>query len=129
MTRHPWGGCCRGTKVAKWQPLKTKEEKKRDCYLATAFFMRFELVRGGFDVLTSLAGALDDGCDEVDPVLREVVAVIPGGVAVDVVGVLQDKRMDDGAAARELGAGCLSVRFDFFRLRPDFRIPAAEFPV
>ena len=24
MTRHPWGGCCRATEVAKWQPLKTK---------------------------------------------------------------------------------------------------------
>ena len=40
-------------------------------------------------MLTSLAGALDDGCDEVDPVLREVVAVVPFGVAINAIGVLE----------------------------------------
>ena len=36
----------------------------------------------------SLAGAVDDGGNEVDPVLWEVVAVVPGGIAGDAVGVL-----------------------------------------
>jgi hypothetical protein len=34
-------------------------------------------MRGGFDVLAELAGAFDDPGDEVDPVLRKVVAVGP----------------------------------------------------
>lgn len=38
-------------------------------------------MRGGFDVFTDLAGALDDAGNEVDPVLREVVATIQGAVS------------------------------------------------
>ena len=37
----------------------------------------FELMRGGFDVLADLAGALDDAGNESDPVLREVVTTRP----------------------------------------------------
>jgi hypothetical protein len=39
-----------------------------------------ELVRGGFDVLADLAGALDDASNEVDPILWEIVAMAPLGV-------------------------------------------------
>jgi hypothetical protein len=46
-------------------------------------------MRGGFNVFADLAGALDDAGDEVDPVLREMVAVAPFRVAIDAVGVLQ----------------------------------------
>jgi len=77
-TRHPWGGCCGATEVAEWQPLKTREEY-RSCYIATALVCAFELVRGGFDMLTNLARALDDGDEEVDPVLREVLATRHAG--------------------------------------------------
>jgi hypothetical protein len=54
----------------------------------------FELVLGGFDVLTDLAGALDDAGNEIDPVLREVVAARPLGIGIDAVGVLQGDRVD-----------------------------------
>ena len=46
-------------------------------------------MRGGLDVFADFAGGVDDGGDEVDPVLREGVAVIPDGIATDAVGVLQ----------------------------------------
>ena len=35
-------------------------------------------MRGGFDVGAGLAGALDDAGNVIDPVLRKVVAVVPG---------------------------------------------------
>jgi hypothetical protein len=57
--------------------------------MATAFLCVFELMRGGFDMLADLAGAVNDLGDEVDPVLREMVAVAPFRVAIDAVGVRQ----------------------------------------
>jgi hypothetical protein len=35
VTRHPWGGCCRGTWVPVQQPLKTKENAACGCCMAT----------------------------------------------------------------------------------------------
>jgi hypothetical protein len=52
------------------------------------------LVRSSFEVLPDLAGALDDAGNEVDPVLREVVAIAPLGVSIDTIGMLQGDRMD-----------------------------------
>lgn len=52
------------------------------------FSSLFGLMRGGFDVFAELAGVLDDGGHEVDPVLREVAAMAPLGVAIDAIGVL-----------------------------------------
>ena len=46
-------------------------------------------MRGGFDVLADLAGALDDAGNEIDPVLREVLAAGPFGIGVNAVGMLQ----------------------------------------
>jgi site-specific recombinase XerD len=42
--------------------------------MATAFLCASGLVRGGFDVCAGFSRALDDAGNEVDPVLREVVA-------------------------------------------------------
>jgi hypothetical protein len=83
MTRHPW-------EVAVWQPR---------------FLCLFERVRGGFDVFAGLAGALDDRGDKVDPVLREIITVVPGSVGIDAVGVLQRDRVD-GELVAELYRRC-----------------------
>ena len=45
-------------------------------------------MRGGFDVLADLPGALDYAGNEVDPVLQEGVALAPLGVGVNAVGNL-----------------------------------------
>jgi hypothetical protein len=42
----------------------------------------------------TLLGAVDDAGDEIDPVLREVVAVAPLGVGVNAVGVLHVDGVD-----------------------------------
>ncbi len=76
---------------------------KRGCYMATAFLCVFELVRGSFDVLAGLARALDNAGDVIDPVLRKVVAVVPGGITVDAIGVLQGDGVDGEFAAKWSG--------------------------
>ena len=70
----------------------------------------FELVRGGFDVFADLTRAFDNSGDEVDPVLREVVAVAPFGVAIDAVGMLQGDRVDGELLAKR--GGVLGIRWD-----------------
>ncbi len=57
-------------------------------------------MRGGFDVLADLAGALDDAGNEIDPVLREVLAAGPFGIGVNAVGVLQGDRVDGQLAMK-----------------------------
>jgi hypothetical protein len=57
--------------------LKTKEEHKTRLLTGNRVLCVFELMRGGFDVLADLAGALDDAGNESDPVLREVVTTRP----------------------------------------------------
>ena len=74
--------------LRKRQPLKKRKSRNAVAKWQPRFSCVFELVRGGFDVLAGVAGALDDGGDEVDPVLREVVAVVPGGIAINAAGVL-----------------------------------------
>ena len=45
-------------------------------------------------MLADLARAFDDAGNEVDPILGEVVALAPFGVAIDAVSVLQGDRID-----------------------------------
>src|SRR5579875_451418 len=70
------------------------------------FLCVFELMRGGFDVFADLTGALDDAGNEVDPVLREVVAVAPFGVAINAVRMLQH----DGCITLPLAAFYIPAR-------------------
>jgi hypothetical protein len=67
----------------------------------------FELMRGGFDVLADLAGALDDAGNEIDPVLREVLAAGPFGIGANAVGVLQGDRVDGQLAMK--GGGVVGI--------------------
>ena len=67
--------------------------------------------------------ALDDGGDEVDPVLRKVVAVSQGGITVDAIGALQGDGVDGEFAAKgEIRDSTL--KHDFARLQPP-DVPAA----
>lgn len=45
-------------------------------------------------MLADLAGAINDAGDEVDPILREVVALVPLGVGVNAVSVLHGNGVD-----------------------------------
>jgi hypothetical protein len=40
----------------------------------------FELMRGSFDMFTDLAGSLNNAGNELDPLLRDVVAAAPLGI-------------------------------------------------
>jgi hypothetical protein len=60
-------------------------------------------MRGGFDVCAGFSRALDNAGNEVDPVLGEIVAVVPFRVAIDAVGVLQPDRVN-GQLVAERGA-------------------------
>ena len=80
----------------------------------------FELMRGGFDVLADLAGALDDAGNEIDPVLREVLAAGPFGIGVNAVGVLQGDRVDGQLAMK--GSGVVGIGRDDIELVDEGRI-------
>jgi len=62
--------------------------------------------------------ALDDGGDEVDPVLRKVVAVSQGGITVDAIGALQGDGVDGEFAAKgKFGTAHLNtISQDYSRL-------------
>jgi hypothetical protein len=62
-------------------------------------------MRGGFDVLAGCARAFDNAGNEVDPVLREVVAVASFGVAIDAVGVPRRDRVERQLVAKGKGVG------------------------
>ena len=96
--------------VAIWQPR---------------FLCVFELMRGGFDVLADLAGALDDAGNEIDPVLREVLAAGPFGIGVNAVGVLQGDRVDGQLAMK--GSGVVGIGRDDIEPVDEGRISVPKF--
>ena len=82
-------------------------------------------MRGGFDVLTNLAGTLDVAGNEIDPVLREVLAAGPFGIGVNAVGVLQGDRVDGQLAMK--GSGVVGIGRDDIEPVDEGRISVPKF--
>jgi hypothetical protein len=51
-------------------------------------------------MFAGVAGTLDDRGDEVDPVLRKVVAVVPSGIRIDALAVSQGNGIGGELLAR-----------------------------